>query len=352
MFGKQNGEEFDYGTTANTIPWTLLRNPVSPAPFAAEGLVSHLGPETLWPQVYSQAPFETTRDQSFFDSIDNNPDPRNGSFGDAEFWEEWDQGEDLGVAVARPPWLGSAEGIFKTTFSSSDPSPKILDSYVSIYTDVSGANSSRMKNSVRPVPKTAPSSSSNGFAEPFSSVSSTWNHEESILAGADVFNAPKTDFGMRQDPGMARTTRPSAHAKISSSPSTFTSSATPSSFGFSPTRDQRALQIDLEGADSREGFGSIQRPQLTTERKYRSSVGDGYFDLLKALPDELPPKKDFSLTDEKREKKNLSKAEVLSFAVTHIKHLEERNRTLRNENLLLTGQVSLFENWIGQCECK
>ena len=89
-----------------------------------------------------------------------------------------------------------------------------------------------------------------------------------------------------------------------------------------------------------------KRYHKDTERQYRMRLNERYFDLLKALPDDLVGSAG-GQSGRSQADKGLSKIEILALAKSHIASLEQTQAELEQESLVLRGQQDLFKRLCG-----
>lgn len=97
--------------------------------------------------------------------------------------------------------------------------------------------------------------------------------------------------------------------------------------------------LNEEAHSSDSGLPPQKQSHKGTEKKYRSKLNDEFTTLFQALP-----QKHLGAGVGGEFSSGMSKAETLQLAISHIEMLEKQQKELKQESLVLKGQVGLFES--------
>lgn len=348
----RNWEQNDNEAVEGEAVWRYSDTALQPSNFSSQWLLSPNATPPIWPQIY-KIPFATTS------GVSRSPPPTNGqsinpfdgTFGDAAAWTAWgdwdalgdngnkgDGGLDGGLE-AQQIWPGFTTGIFPHNSDISSP--------VSYAPRIGSSERDSASNGHAYLPHTTAKflsvrsaetgNEGSGTAEAWSSVPSSYL-ESSDMQG--VVGIPERDSFPR---GQKLSTIQELVNHVFSSPAQTEPISSPATSIASPKPLSKTLkngESRLQSAES--GDESRQSSHVQSEKRYRTTLNGRFSSLLQALPDPMVeqtgPFKG-KLTAEK----SATKANTLDHAMLHIRNLEAEEQELKEESLVLEGQVAAYK---------
>lgn len=314
--------------------------------------------EPAWPQTYLDTPISTASNRLLTPPTDAFWNPFDVSFGEPVIWDQWDRGQN--DASGRNTLENVDEqqvALASVTSNNCQQETLIIDSITHEPHPRTGefpaGSSNRISGCVGKTPATSTRSTSmmesGGMAKARqgSSISTEsvefsqsrqWPSHQSL--STDISNVPMVRFLAGSAPQTTQDCKP------------------PDERGsmFSPPIPQILHRQRLKGRRrSTSRSSSVESSTLAdsknhnkTEKKYRSRLNVGFSTLLKALPEELVSSSGGSGA---QGEKAISKVETLDLALSYIRVLEIEQKQLKQESLVLKGQVVLFERVFSSQRC-
>jgi len=320
-----------YSVNYPVLGWQWSFTPISSAP--------------VWPQSYSSAPLSVAPDNLSDPTFDSIWNELHAEFDGSTLWEQWDDRGELGddqaviLDAQRPSDVPAASAFEQATLNPGftplgfEMQPEdAFDSQTQPgygYADARNSSITSMEESPSATWSAGVSSSSCSTRQFTSQDSSaSWSEITSPRAGVSA-----RDTRLQQSSSVGFTTGSGSRAM---------QSELTQPIPLSSPRSVRKGKPKVRASFRSSSTGSVLSPQRQshqeTEKTYRTKLNDGFTSLFKALPE------DYVASGTGGElASGVSKLATLQLALDRISILEQQEKQLSQESLVLRAQVRLFE---------